>query len=302
MARSPSSFRTMDGRTVTSKNPFSSPVTMNDGSPESLRRDNNAPSFPSNADFRDTPPAHNMPLPAPRHLLHKRNAPSNPPPLRDGFPARTGRYSFTGSPIEEAATTQLSMDTDETDLVPSPPNPHNNKKRRLDHDDDAFSLRMQLLSVSTHNLPPNNDHEDISPTDILHFPPPTPTKTTHYNSNRYTPVHNTQPPQTPLLDRRRPLRRTPLHSSSNEDNDSYSLEEQLSAGKKQTHKSRFESDFEVIGQLGKGSFGKVFKVLSKLDGCMYAVKTALRAAKGQADKDRMLKEVYALAALSECSG
>ena len=55
--------------------------------------------------------------------------------------------------------------------------------------------------------------------------------------------------------------------------------------------SRFKSDFDVIGELGKGSFGAVYKVLSRLDGCMYAVKTALRKVKGNADRDRMLKEV-----------
>jgi wee1-like protein kinase len=36
-----------------------------------------------------------------------------------------------------------------------------------------------------------------------------------------------------------------------------------------------------------------------LDGCMYAIKAAQRQAKGAADRDRMLKEVYALAALSD---
>ena len=55
--------------------------------------------------------------------------------------------------------------------------------------------------------------------------------------------------------------------------------------------SRFKSDFDVIGELGKGSFGAVYKVLSRLDGCMYAVKTALRKFKGEADRNRMLKEV-----------
>ena len=66
-----------------------------------------------------------------------------------------------------------------------------------------------------------------------------------------------------------------------------------------TGKSRFYSDFDVIGELGKGSFGNVFKVLSRLDGCMYAIKAAHRQAKGAADRGRMLKEVYALAALSD---
>ena len=50
-------------------------------------------------------------------------------------------------------------------------------------------------------------------------------------------------------------------------------------------------DFDIIGQLGNGSFGTVYKCLSRLDGCMYAVKAAKRKAKGVADRDRMLKEV-----------
>lgn len=63
--------------------------------------------------------------------------------------------------------------------------------------------------------------------------------------------------------------------------------------------SRFYSDFDVIAELGSGSFGKVFKTLSRLDGCLYAIKVAHRVAKGVSDRDRMLKEVYALAALSD---
>jgi len=63
--------------------------------------------------------------------------------------------------------------------------------------------------------------------------------------------------------------------------------------------SRFYSDFDVISELGSGSFGNVYKVLSRLDGCFYAIKVANRVAKGIADRDRMLKEVYALAALSD---
>lgn len=63
--------------------------------------------------------------------------------------------------------------------------------------------------------------------------------------------------------------------------------------------SRFSSDFEELSQLGTGSFGTVYECMSRLDGCMYAIKTAKRKAKGNADKSRMLKEVYALAALRD---
>ena len=57
----------------------------------------------------------------------------------------------------------------------------------------------------------------------------------------------------------------------------------------------------MTSRLGDGSFGTVFKVLSQLDGRLYAVKAAKQKAKGIADRDRKLKEVYALAALSDQS-
>jgi len=63
---------------------------------------------------------------------------------------------------------------------------------------------------------------------------------------------------------------------------------------------RFETDFQIVGRpLGKGSFGTVYKCLSKIDGATYAIKVANRRIKGVADRERMLKEVYALAALSD---
>ncbi|KAL7504382.1 hypothetical protein ACHAXN_002045 [Cyclotella atomus] len=63
--------------------------------------------------------------------------------------------------------------------------------------------------------------------------------------------------------------------------------------------SRFITDFEVTGTLGKGSFGCVYKVRSRLDQRMYAIKAAKREARTSTDRDRMLQEVYALAALTD---
>jgi len=63
--------------------------------------------------------------------------------------------------------------------------------------------------------------------------------------------------------------------------------------------SRFAADFEVVGTLGNGSFGCVYKVRNRMDRCMYAIKAAKREARGISDRDRMLQEVYALAALSD---
>ncbi|KAL9190498.1 hypothetical protein ACHAXT_000204 [Thalassiosira profunda] len=66
--------------------------------------------------------------------------------------------------------------------------------------------------------------------------------------------------------------------------------------------SRFAADFEVVGTLGNGAFGHVYKVRHRTDRRMYAIKAARREARGASDRDRMLREVYALAALSDQAG
>lgn len=38
--------------------------------------------------------------------------------------------------------------------------------------------------------------------------------------------------------------------------------------------NRMQSDFELLGKIGEGSFGEAFKVRSRLDGRIYAVKKA----------------------------
>ncbi|CAK9029593.1 Wee1-like protein kinase (Wee1A kinase) [Durusdinium trenchii] len=61
--------------------------------------------------------------------------------------------------------------------------------------------------------------------------------------------------------------------------------------------SRFKEEFEEQGILGGGTFGTVYKCKNRLDGCMYAVKVTKQRFKGRADRERVLKEVYALSAL-----
>ncbi len=64
--------------------------------------------------------------------------------------------------------------------------------------------------------------------------------------------------------------------------------------------ARFEDEFEVISELGKGHFGVVKKCRSKFDGLEYAVKVTKHKLKGELGKQEALQEVYALSALSVC--
>lgn len=45
--------------------------------------------------------------------------------------------------------------------------------------------------------------------------------------------------------------------------------------------SHLEQYFEIISKLGEGSFGEVFKVRSKEDGLLYAVKKSKQLYKGK---------------------
>nr|CCA13912.1 protein kinase putative [Albugo laibachii Nc14] len=63
--------------------------------------------------------------------------------------------------------------------------------------------------------------------------------------------------------------------------------------------SRYLCDFVEKQLIGAGSFSKVFKCLKKMDGWIYAVKKSKRHFRGNADMQRSLREVQALAALSD---
>jgi eukaryotic translation initiation factor 2-alpha kinase 1 len=64
--------------------------------------------------------------------------------------------------------------------------------------------------------------------------------------------------------------------------------------------SRFEQDFEIIGTLGEGGQGTVFKVRSKVDGCAYAIKKVIFPRSLQRDSvafQQALREVKAMAGM-----
>lgn len=297
---SPNSFLTMDGRFVQSKNPFSSPMMQRDESEMTPRQaaaaekteyEFSAPPFPVAFCSDDDDKNIQQYLP-PRRGGRRSILPPSLEHINGGFPDR--RFTFTGSPIAESNgmddgeyspvrghdKAQNSMETD----LASSGSLH--KVRRLCLEDDVVAATGQHIRMSSNNhrnrRPPSIDtgldsdedsksaasglafgwqhYDGVSPTDVQNFPhvPPTPIK------------QKKGPPQPPYA--------RPRSNSPHERNE-------------QITKSRFHGDFDIISELGKGSFGCVYKVLSRLDGCMYAIKAAHRQAKGRADRDRMLKEV-----------
>ncbi|CAF0823490.1 unnamed protein product [Adineta steineri] len=62
--------------------------------------------------------------------------------------------------------------------------------------------------------------------------------------------------------------------------------------------SRLKSDFEVIGSIGRGGFGHVFKVQNKLDGCFYAVKQILLKSANKHVNKKITREVKLLSKLN----
>ncbi|XP_019616656.1 PREDICTED: membrane-associated tyrosine- and threonine-specific cdc2-inhibitory kinase-like isoform X1 [Branchiostoma belcheri] len=56
----------------------------------------------------------------------------------------------------------------------------------------------------------------------------------------------------------------------------------------------FDQCFEIVDKLGEGSFGEVFKVKSKEDGKLYAVKRSRERFRGEYDRKRKIGEAYRL--------
>ena len=190
--------------------------------------------------------------------------------------------------------------------VPSPP--------IIDFESDVISpsipiVRKKQSMVQNYNANDDVDDDDVGDIDTdTHHGSPFAMKTNmnmnmnvnapssfYGNYRRYT----TTQPETPMLERKPPRRMsfTPNRLSS----PSASASAYQSDPLPPKEISRLAEDFDVVGTLGEGSFGTVYKCLSRLDGCTYAIKAAKRRAKGKADRNRMLQEVKALAELSDVS-
>lgn len=63
--------------------------------------------------------------------------------------------------------------------------------------------------------------------------------------------------------------------------------------------SYYEQCFEQIAKVGEGSFGEVFKVKSKIDGCLYAVKKSKEYFRGEHYRQERLEEVRRYEQFSE---
>ncbi|KAG4958345.1 hypothetical protein AAZX31_13G012200 [Glycine max] len=61
--------------------------------------------------------------------------------------------------------------------------------------------------------------------------------------------------------------------------------------------SRYRNDFHEIEQIGIGHFSNVFKVIKRIDGCLYAVKHSTRKLCKETEREKALMEVQALAAI-----
>jgi len=63
--------------------------------------------------------------------------------------------------------------------------------------------------------------------------------------------------------------------------------------------SRLNTEYFIEGVIGNGVFGTVYKVRSRKDGSFYAIKRSRRQFRGAYDKNKMLREVDAMQALSK---
>ncbi|KAH8953595.1 hypothetical protein BDL97_08G036100 [Sphagnum fallax] len=65
----------------------------------------------------------------------------------------------------------------------------------------------------------------------------------------------------------------------------------------QSGMSRYSEDFHEIQEIGQGNFSRVYKVLKRIDGCLYAVKRSIHQLHQDSRRKQALTEVQALAAI-----
>ncbi|CAM6105349.1 unnamed protein product [Calypogeia fissa] len=63
------------------------------------------------------------------------------------------------------------------------------------------------------------------------------------------------------------------------------------------HFSRYREDFAEIKEIGRGCFSRVYKVLNRIDGCLYAVKRTHHQLHLESERKQALVEVQALATI-----
>eukprot|EP00559_Dactyliosolen_fragilissimus_P001291 CAMPEP_0184866062 /NCGR_PEP_ID=MMETSP0580-20130426/20586_1 /TAXON_ID=1118495 /ORGANISM="Dactyliosolen fragilissimus" /LENGTH=702 /DNA_ID=CAMNT_0027365525 /DNA_START=89 /DNA_END=2197 /DNA_ORIENTATION=- len=265
-----------------------------------------------------------------RHEDSSRDMPETSfPESRSGYPPFNSISSFTGSPIEEcigatnAKIRRLNLASEKENEGDSDDEERLNRNdMSIDdsHADDGFLSNIiqgrdnSFLMKINCNVDKTVSTEEISPTDVCNFPWHD-TSTNDFQFSDGTPITGRKElkapsspsrpgnmalkrellPETPALNRKAATRIPSFWNNSSSDDVTLSSQPKPSC----RPKSRFLEDFKIIGTLGNGSFGTVYKCVSRLDDCTYAVKAAKRKAKGNADRDRMLKEVHALAALCD---
>ncbi|OQV24909.1 Eukaryotic translation initiation factor 2-alpha kinase 3 [Hypsibius exemplaris] len=99
-----------------------------------------------------------------------------------------------------------------------------------------------------------------------------------------------------LLRGRFKMRRPPPLQHAASSSSSKSITSVLSLQELNGKTSRFESDFEVLEQLGKGGFGVVYSAKNRLDDNIYAVKK-IRLPRSDAGREKVRREVRVLAKL-----
>lgn len=133
------------------------------------------------------------------------------------------------------------------------------------HAEQSFSLRKRRLPFSS-----STSSSSLSPRPLSYSLPPRPP------SKGCPPLSRVFP--------HRPVPWTPLSRSLIESPHPRSVYDPSRP------QSFFDQCFTNLGLIGRGSFGEVFKVVSLLDGCQYAVKRSAQRFRSEGERARSIKE------------